>query len=298
MLLNRRVPITFIFTKIKTDIFAIIVYSTTVGFLKQHFIDQGITIPLQIIAILGTAISLLLTFRTGQAYDRWWEARQIWGSIVNHSRSLIRQLQSFYVYEDKAELLKNSVNRQIAWCYELGEGLRGEDQQATLEQYFETETIEELKKNQNIPNAILTLHSSELKSALEKGAINQFQQIQIDSTISSLTDCMGMCERIKRTVFPKTYSMLLHYLIYVFATLFPFALLNHSLYVEIGLNIIITSIFFMIERTAIYIQDPFDGRPTDTPVTMISRIIEIDLKQMIKSPNIPEPLKDKGYYIM
>jgi putative membrane protein len=80
--------------------------------------------PLSIPALLGTAISILLSFKMNQSYDRWWEARKVWGAIVNDSRTFVIQLQSFLSEEDK-ETIKRIAYRQIAWCYTLGRSLRG-----------------------------------------------------------------------------------------------------------------------------------------------------------------------------
>ena len=105
--------------------------------------------------------------------------------------------------------------------------------------------------------------------------------MQVDTTLSRLCDAMGKCERIKNTVFPRSYSLLVHLLIYVFATLLPFGLNDKYIEVEILLTAIIPLIFISIERTAIVMQDPFENTPMDTPMTSLSTTIEINLRQMI-----------------
>jgi putative membrane protein len=283
------------FTKIKTDFCAITIFSIMIGILDQNQVH--INIPIATPTILGTAISLLLAFRTAQAYDRWWEARIIWGAIVNTSRTLIREL-SIFLNTPNNEIVENFTRRQIAWCYALGERLRGESQLATLEKYLTQDEIEAVKNHDNIPNAILDLHGVELKKMYEEKLINEFQQIKLDETISVLCDCMGKCERIKTTVFPRTYSTLLHFLIYVFAAMLPFSLTNYNVYIEVSLSIIISLAFILIENTAIYKQDPFEGRPTDIAVTAIARTIEINLRQMTGNKLVPKPLEPVSYYIM
>lgn len=275
------------------------------GLLDQYCIFEEIHIPLAIPAILGTAISLLLAFRTNQAYERWWEARIIWGAIVNDSRTLIRQIQAFYKASDEnSDFIKNFAYRQIAWCYCLGEKLRNSIKPETLTRYLNESQIVELQKYNNVPNAILGLHAQQLKQAHISQSINDFQQIQIDNTIGRLCDAMGKSERIKSTVFPRTYSLLLHFLIYVFATMLPFGLEHphdsdfHPIIVESSLIVTITSIFLLIEKIAIYMQDPFENKPTDTPVTAIAQKIEIDILQMIGVDEIPPILENKLYYEM
>jgi len=275
MLLNKRIPVYFIFQRIQLEFLAITAFSFLVGYLDQKF--TFLSIPLAAPTILGTAISLLLGFRTAQAYDRWWEARIIWGSIVNSSRNLIRELQTF-LDTKSPELIKTFVNRQIAWSYALGEALRGEDQTATLNKYLSPEEISYVQAHSNIPNGILDLHAKAINTAFENKLINEFQQVQLISTVDKLCDYMGMCERIKNTVFPRTYGALIHLLIYVFAAMLPFSLTDYPPFVEEILNVLISCAFFLIENTAITKQDPFEGRPTDTPMTAIARTIEINLK--------------------
>lgn len=300
MLLNKRIPVSYILGKIKLEFFAILIYSFAIGFLDSKLQAMALSVPLAIPTILGTAISLLIAFRTNQSYDRWWEARIIWGAVVNDSRTLIRQVHEFYKNNDSSsEFIKRFTLRQIAWVYALGESLRKQDTSKTLKRYLSPNEIEYTRGHSNVPNALLDLHASDVKKAYEEGHINEFQQIQIDSTIVELCNSMGKSERIKNTVFPRNYNLLLQIIIYTFATILPFSLIEYPLLIEVLLNVTITSIFFLIEKTAIYKQDPFENQPTDTPMTAIARTIEINLLQMLKEPQAPKPLEPKeDYYLL
>lgn len=150
----------------------------------------------------------------------------------------------------------------------------------------------------NIPNAILSKHSQALTDARKGNMVNEFQQIQIDSTIARLCDSMGKCERIKNTVFPKAHSLLIHLIIYVFATMLPFGLEDKNVAVEIVLTFLIPIIFIAIEKTSILMQDPFENRPMDTPMKDLAETIEINLKQMIKEDDILIKEKSDKYYIL
>ena len=95
MLLNKKIPPLFILNKIKFEIVYVLAIATIVYYFTQKFKTLIPEMPLSIPAFLGTAISVILSFKLNQSYDRWWEARKIWGSIVNDSRTFILQLQSF-----------------------------------------------------------------------------------------------------------------------------------------------------------------------------------------------------------
>ena len=92
MLLKKNIPFGYIFGKIRFELIIITLYALLVNLLYNNYHLTRISIPISVPTILGTVISLLLGFRSNQAYDRWWEARHIWGAIVNDSRSLARQL--------------------------------------------------------------------------------------------------------------------------------------------------------------------------------------------------------------
>ena len=286
MLLNKRISIFTFLKQIKFDITAILIYAIVVGIADQYGFLSKIEIPIAMSAIIGTALSLLLAFRTAQAYERWWEARIIWGAIVNDSRTLIRQVKQFLPEKD-TKIVQDFAYRQIIWCYVLGESLRKLSYSKKVYDYVKEH---KLSKN-NIPNAIINQHSE----ALSKLEISDFKQIQIDSTLSRLCDSMGKCERIKNTVFPKSYSLLVHFFIYVFATLLPFGLDEKYVLVEIFLTALIPIIFIAIERTAIILQDPFENVTTDIPMTSLAITIEINIKELIGDTDLPIVEKPKSF---
>lgn len=291
MLLNTRISVLAFVRLIKFDIIAISAYALIVGILDQYSFLSGITVPLSITAIIGTAVSLLLGFRTAQSYERWWEARIIWGAIVNDSRTLIRQIIQFLPQSASSkEIIAAFAKRQIIWCYALSESLRRVPFSQSVQQYIIAHDIRE----QNIPNAILNKHSEALASV----GLNAFMKVQVDSTLSRLCDAMGKCERIKNTIFPRSYSLLIHFLIYVFATMLPFGLDDNYVVVEIFLTAMLPLIFISIERTAIVMQDPFENAPMDTPMTTLSKTIEINLLQMVGETATPLIPKSDNYYVM
>lgn len=294
MLLNRNISIGYFVNTIKYDIIAIAIYAIVIGFLDNYSILSAISVPLGLTSIVGTSVALLLAFRTSQSYERWWEARTIWGAIVNDSRTLIRQVQSFYVADDAKDTIKEFAYRQIYWCQALTHALRKTEPSRECKQYIEQHRI----KDNNIPNALLSKHSEQIRNAFLEKRINEFQQIQLDATIVNLCNAMGRCERIKNTVFPKSYSTLIHFLIYFFVTILPFGLSDDFIFLEIFLCISIPVIFIAIEKTSILMQDPFENLPLDTPMTALSRTIEINIKQMIGDNSLPEIPDEKKYFVM
>ena len=295
MILERKIPIGYILNKIKIDLLIVTLFSTVAHFLSVYLID--LNIPVTIGAFMGTAIALILSFKLSQSYDRWWEARKIWGEIVNDSRTLILQLKNF------SQLSGNSIihqmgYRQIAWCYALGRSLRGHQAIRKEEQFLKTKEAESAVLKKHIPLALLERQSEDLKKLHQEGQINDFQQVQIDSTLVRLCASMGKAERIKNTAFPKTYRLTLHIFIYIFLVMLSFSLSELKGFIEIPLLVFISVPFFLLEKIALNIQDPFENRPTDTAMTSIARNIERNIKEILGEQDLPDPLAAEGYYML
>jgi putative membrane protein len=253
--------------------------------------------PLSIPALLGTAISILLSFKMNQSYDRWWEARKVWGAIVNDSRTFILQLQSFLPV-DENETVRRLAYRQIAWCFVLGRSLRGLVALEGSEHLLSTDDQAEVSQQTNKALAILQLNVKDIKEVRLQNKLETFTQLQLDNTIVRLTDSMGRAERINGTVFPSTYRKFLHFTIYLFIITLSISLKQVNMIFEIALLLAIASAFFLIEKSAYHLQDPFKNRPSDIPVTAIARTIEINIRQLLGERNVPEPVKPDGFYIL
>lgn len=313
MLLKKRIPMRYVLGKIKVELGLVMAYTILFEIFHHYFINISVDIPIAIPTMVGTIISLLLAFKSNQAYDRWWEARIIWGSIVNESRTLIRQVLTFYKDPDFSveanDFKENFTKRQIAWCYSLGQALRNKDAIKPIKNFITEEELNFVKNHQNIPNAILLLHARDLRNARKDKRFNTYQQVEIDNTLTRLCDAMGKCERIKNTIFPTTYSMYIRMTLCLFIVLLPFGLIDLLSWFAIPLITIIGGTFFLIERMAIHLQDPFENRPTDTPVTAISNAIEKNLMQMLNEFQVefdiikefdlkPEPAKQSNEYFV
>jgi putative membrane protein len=296
MLLDRRPPLWYIFNKVKKELIYVGVTALVVYFITTEFEHVIPELPLTIPTFLGTAISVILSFKLSQSYDRWWEARKIWGSIVNDSRNLILQLQSF-VDSSESSIVKRIAYRQIAWCYSLGQSLRGQNAKANIGTYLSVNDLHLLDQHNNKPLGILQQNAVDITQLRTDGKLEMFAHVQINNTIVNLTNYMGMAERIKSTVFPVTYRLFLHMIIYVFIITLSVALRNVAGYFELPLLLVIASFFFLLERTATHLQDPFSDKPTDTAMTAIATTVEINIKQLLGESEVPEPLTPTDFYL-
>ena len=297
MLLETRIPVRYILQTSWLDIATVFIICLFVEInsilLNGHLPDIPVAIP----AFLGTAISLLLSFKLNQSYDRWWEARKIWGAIVNDSRTFVRQLLSFTAFEPEA-LIRRMGQRQIAWCYCLGQSLRNLDWRSGAVENLSMEDSDEATRHTNKPLVLLQQHARDLALLAQEGRLTDYQRMEVDATLTRLTDSMGKAERIRNTVFPRTYRTFLHIFIYIFITILSISLNE----IEGSWEVLVTSLiaipFFLLEKTATQMQDPFANRPTDTSVSAIARTIDINLRQLMNDRDIPKPLESDDYFIM
>lgn len=258
-------------------------YFFNVYVLKSHF-DYPVIIP----SLLGTALAFFIGFNNNQAYGRWWEARIIWGSIVNESRTLARQSICFIADKQEAQKI---VYRQIAFVYALKEYLRNADQ-SNYQNHLQDNERELVAKAQNKHNALLSLQTTNLEQCYAKGLIDGFKFMEISKTLTNLCTEMGKSERINNTVFPTTYTFYTKLFIWYFIISVTIVLANIIGAYTILFGFLIGYVYFTSHAIGAALLDPFKATPTCIPLDQISRTIEINLKEMLGETNLPEPVKN------
>lgn len=297
MLINKRIPLSHILGIIKIEIVIVTLIGVAAYYLKAPIKDNIPDIPLGIPAFLGTSISVIISFKLSQSYDRWWEARKIWGAIVNDSRTLVLQLQSFLVKGSDNDIKKIGL-RHIGWCFSLAQSLRGQTGLENMERYLSPEDIAAISTHRNKALAILQLNAHHIAELRRGDKMDIRSHIHISNTLSNFSNAMGMAERIKNTVFPVTYRLFLRSFIYVFVITLSVSLAETIDYFSILVLLMVSCSFFLLEKSATLLQDPFSNKPTDTPITSISTTIEINIKELLNEMDIPEPVRPARYYLM
>ncbi len=179
---------------------------------------------------------------------------------------------------------------QIAWCHALKNGLRRLDPTEGLDRYLSAEETETLRESHNVPSEILRRMEVKLAEFRNRDLIDPYQFVALDGTLSRLCDAMGMCERIKNTVFPVQYRSYTHRGIIIFTLMLPYGMLFSTGPLVVLICTIVMLFFLMIETIAQSLQDPFQNEPTDIPMSALTRTIEINLLQLIGERELPEPL--------
>lgn len=296
MITEARIPFSYVAQKVRGDATYAAIVITLFNLVHRYLEPALPDITPTIAALVGTAISLILSFKMSQSYDRWWEARKIWGAIVNDSRTLARKVLTFPVGA-RREQLGAMVHRQIAWCHVLGSWLRGLDWRPRALPHLSRAEADDIARHDNPALALLQLHGQDVSTLTVAGQLTDFQRISLEDSLTRLTDWMGMAERIRNTVFPRTYRIFLHSFIYVFVMLLSLSLTDHGAWGAVVTFVIAVS-FFLLEKTATHMQDPFRNTPSDTPVTAIATSIEINLLQLLGETEVPRPEPVQGFFLM
>lgn len=273
-------------------------------FLNEYVLKEYFKLPAIIPSILGPALAFFIGFNNNQAYDRWWEARKIWGSLVNDSRTWARQLIYYPIDGDnkfREELhliIKRTVHRHIAFLYALKENLRGETNK-DYRKYISKEESELVERESNIHNAILNQQSKDLNDIYARGWVDGFKFTEMNKMIVGFSNEMGKSERIKNTVFPTTYNYYTRFFIWflVIATVMVLANLTGAWSILFGT--LIGYVFLTTHKIGQAILNPFEPIPSEISLDQITRTIEINLLKTLGGKEIPNPIKSvKNEYIM
>ncbi len=261
-----------------------------------------VTVSMIVVTGFSTAISFFIAFFTAQAYDRWWEARKIWGTIVNDSRSFGRMVMTLFGKAERTSevttIQKRLVRRHIAHLYAVKEQLRRESTKE-YSAYLSDEDASRVSGSSNVGNAILRLQGEDIDEAERAGHIDVIRMAQFNDMLSRFSTSMGMAERIKLTVFPAYYASMIRVSIWIFVLVFPVALSEQVGYWAILFAALLGTIFLLIFRAGKALLDPFEGAPNDTPMSSIVRTIEINLLEQIGAKDIPAPVQPiEGRYLM
>jgi len=250
------------------------------------------------LSIFGGLIGVVAGFRNSSAYARWWEARILWGSIVNNSRSFARQVLSMMISPlidqrmecELREVQHKLVLLQIAYVHALRNHLRGISPWPELTRLIPENELEFLKGQNNVPLAIQQKMASIVANCYQHGWIDNMCWMNLDRTLSNLMDCQGASERIKTTPMPRIYDVLIRRSIEIYCLLLPFGMVARlGLITPVG-STFVGCLFLALDKIGRDLETPFENRPHDISLTAISRTIEINLKQMIGEKEVPEPL--------
>jgi putative membrane protein len=311
----------------RTAIYKILLFAAVPTILFELFNCRWLAIPWVPIAMIGTAAAFIVGFRNTQTYNRLWEARQIYGSIVNSSRAWGLMARDFVSNKEAQQQL---IYRHIAWLTALRFQLRENRVWESINKHYNREyqrfyTIPEQKSNladeltaflsaeekeyvlqkKNRATQLIALQSKQLEQLKQQGIIEPLNYIELQNTLNALLEHQGRCERIKNFPYPRQFASINKFFVYLFIMLVPFGLLNefqklgeHYVWLNIPFSLIVCWVFLSMERVGEATENPFEGSANDVPISALSRTIEIDLREMLDETDLPPALQPVNKILM
>lgn len=272
------------------------------------------------IAMVGTAVAFITGFKNNASYSRLWEARQIWGGIVNISRSFAMSLGDFLGAGDhdirSVELRaihRRMVLRHIGWLtalrYQLRQTRSWENMQRrhnaeyrknyqipewegtihdAIKGFMQEDELEHVCSKKNCATHILKLQGAELRGIAAGGLLTEYRHVALERMLEEMYALQGKCERIKNFPYPRQFATLNLFFVWLFIFLVPFGMLQEfqqmgeaMVWLTIPTSVIVAWVFHTMDKIGESSENPFEGGPNDVPITGLSRTIEIDLREML-----------------
>jgi ion channel-forming bestrophin family protein len=232
-------------------------------------------------SLLGFAISMLLVFRTNTAYDRWWEARRLWGGLVNSSRSFAMKLATILPAEDQAS---RAFFRKVIPGFALALHSHLHEEKTRTELFATTETSDDfsdLDHDKHVPNQLALLMHARLQHLYRDKHLSAEQLLFLNPELQSFTDICGACERIKNTPIPFSYSVFIKKFIFFYIMTLPFGYVFQLGYYVIPVVAFVFYVLASLELIAEEIEDPFGGDPNDVPTDLLAQNINRNVSDII-----------------
>ena len=261
----------------------------THGFLFQF----KVTLTAIPFTLIGLPLAIFLGFRNSAAYDRYWEARKLWGELVLRCRNLNRQCLSLVQSPsgEPSELQVRMLHRAVAYCHALRVQLRGSADTQAVSAMLSAAEWQSVAASTNRPAKLMLHMGADLAECQRRGWIESPLSAKIDDTLSAMTAAAASCERIASTPLPFSYTLLLHRTAYIYCFLLPFGLvdiLGPMTPLVVG---VIAYTFFGLDALGDEIEEPFGAEPNDLPLDAICRGVEIQMLEALGETDLPPALE-------
>lgn len=243
-------------------------------------------------ALLGVALSLYLGFRNNAAYDRWWEARKLWGQLIYDIRNLARAVSAIVPEaSERRDLLMDT----LAFCHLLRGQLRKIDTTEDA-RHFAPASVDAVRDSLNRSNALLHRMGERIAGMKRSGTISDLDFRILDERLTGFSIMQAGCERISNTPLPFAYTLLLQRSAFAFCLLIPFAMASTAGWAAVLFTALIAYCFFGLDALSQELEDPFGPEANDLALDALCRVCEISVYEALGEtpPQVPEAMD--GYY--
>lgn len=315
----------------RRNIYKILAINLTVIILYEFVGWKWIAIPWVPIALIGTAAAFITGFKNTQTYQRMWEARIIWGGIVNSSRTWGMMVKDFIKNSEDQQIQKELMYRHIAWMTALRFQLRevkswenvktksynrefmkfysvpewNSKLEDELSSYISDAEKQYILSKKNRATHLISLQSNRLKELNEQGKLEPLLWVEMENVLKEFYDLQGKSERIKNFPYPRQFASINYYFINLFVFILPLGLVSEfaklgewGVLIMLPFSGLVSWIFTSLEQVGESTENPFEGNANDIPITSMSRTIEIDLREMLDEKEIPPAIPPENSILM
>ena len=230
-------------------------------------------------SLLGFAISMLLVFRTNTGYDRWWEARKLWGQLVNVSRNTAIKLNAMLPADAEHERAQ-FVTLLARFAKELRVHLLSEKTRLALDEGPHPE-LEGLDRSKHVPAQLAAMMHGRAHRAYRAGMLSGEQLLGLTPDLTVFMDICGACERIKNTPIPYSYSTFIKKFIVVYTLTLPFGFVFSLGYIAVPVVVFVFYVLASLEIIAEEIEDPFGLDANDLPLDRLATMIGANAAELL-----------------
>ena len=241
--------------------------------------------------LIGGVMGLLLVLRTNAGYERWWEARKLWGGIVNQCRNLA--ITTLAYGPDDHQWREHFVRWVATFPYAACQSLRGERRSEKIVTLVGENGEKMLATAHHMPSTVCFMLAEFLREACDKYGMDRFAFMQADRERAMLIDHVGACERILKTPLPLVYTIIIRQFIGLFLLTLPFALLHRleGLWLQPILVMLVAYPLVSLDKISSELENPFSkDKLNHLPLDDISETIEWGVLALLKSPQMPDRL--------
>ena len=284
-----------ILPKILPSLGFVMLISAIIGGIEYVDLYRFPEIPLVGFTLIGVVLSIFLGFKNSACYERWWEARKLWGVLIATARHFDRDCR--ILSKARRERIIQNVN---LFANVLRDRLR--QQTANPTELIETsglsqQALTQLYQQQNAPQYTLSLIQWELLQALKEGEISDIIYTQMNAHVAALSEMQTGCDRIANTPIPFAYSVLLNRTVYFFCVMLPFSLGSLLGLVTPLLVGVLAYTFLGLDALSSEIEEPFGTQSNDLPLDSMVRTIEIELLSSLGRPT-PPPIQAQDHNLL
>lgn len=262
------------------------IFSFLIYFYQSHIATEPVPLNPSVFAILGISLAIFHGFCNNAAYDRFWEGRKLWGTLVWLSRNIARQvltLPNVSMAEKQA-----FIRHQIAFVHSLRQQLRGEDNTANLQRLLTVEEQQAVVGQNFIALRLTQIMGQMLAKWQAEQKIDVWQWQSLDNTLGEIAHIQAGCERINNTPIPYAYFVLLHRTVYLYCFMLPFGLGNTIGWVTPFVVSFVGYTFMALNEIVDEISEPFGTGENELPLGMMCDTIETQLAMLSHQQFAPE----------